>query len=822
MKQFSFLIFLFSILSVTNAQTITTWQGPSVGGSWSDAANWNNGVPTAATTEIVFDGSVSTLTGGVITIEDVFQANANFSYDRLTVINNAAVTLSSSGPTYLYFFLSINIETGSRLNVGANTGTLFLVGGASTTAVINIDGILDLQGQGVGNSSRTGFEPYTSFTFNPIAKVKGQIILSGKVASISNSNNGNLSFESGSSLDIKRDGGSVPTAVYKNGSLIKVEGVINTTTLFSSDATYSGVIEWNCPGQLIKGSSTNILPNSSMFTGWDSLIINNTNAGTVRLATNLFDKYYVKNIIVNHGTLELGSPNLSSGSNFKGKVDTLIQTGGTIIGNAANAFSPDNAYVADTLEVGGKFVQTGGIFDFSNRTATADGSFVLKMLGDIQLGGTVKLSLPATSPNCALLFNGSGTQNFQITNTGIFSNKIKTVLNNSSPVTGVNATSNITLPDSLVFKKGYFILNNFDLTNPLPVLPVLNPFQTHVVTNSTGLFIQKNVTAAAVGIPIGATTTTVNPLIIGLTAAGVSDIGAKVDLGFSPSIASPNTAVNRTWRVKPFGVLPANLAISFGYSDLGAGMGDGNPGFSYVANDEVGLHDGTNWQVISLPGGIAPAGTNPYAISHIILNSFLAPNVATPLVIGNLTSVLSVSNVINLAAVRSGSGTVLKWDVTELTAAVSRFEILRSSDGRNFTAIGTTPVQGNLAYYSFADNSLLPGVNYYRIKMIDNNGRFKYSVIVTVINKESGMLLTALLPTIVNSQAALFISSATNASIQLNITDMQGRVVKRINSALFAGSNEVNLDCSNLAAGTYQVIGFGQGEKTNMIRFVKK
>ena len=251
-------------------------------------------------------------------------------------------------------------------------------------------------------------------------------------------------------------------------------------------------------------------------------------------------------------------------------------------------------------------------------------------------------------------------------------------------------------------------------------------------------------------------------------------------------------------------------------------MGDGNPGFSYNANDEVGLHDGTNWQVISLPGGIAPAGTNPYAISHVILNSLLPPDIATPLVIGNLTSVLSVSNTINLTALKSGSSAVLKWNITELTATVSRFEILRSSDGRNFSAIGNATVQENELIYFFKDNSLMPGVNYYRIKMFENNGHFKYSVIVAVVNKETGMLLTSLLPTIVNSHAALFISSASKTSIQLNVTDVQGRIVKRVSTTVDPGNNEINIDCSNLAAGTYQIRGYGKGEKTNLIRFVKK
>ena len=821
MKQFSIVGLLFFIFLFSNAQTVTTWQGPSTGGSWSDVANWDNGVPTSPTTEIVFDGSAASLSGGVITITDVTaQTNPNFSFDKLTVTNNAIVSLSGGGQIYWYFNISINVAAGSTINVGGTTGTLFVIGGVLSTGT-NINGTLNLQGQGVGNTTRTAFEPTNvSFGSTAVATVRGSIILSGKVAVVSLSTPANFIVESGATLNVTRDGGTVPNGNYKNGSLIKVQGVINTATSFVS-ATYNGVVEWNCPGQLVKGASALLLPSSS-FNSFDSLVINNTNIGTVRLATNP-SGYLVKNIIINAGTLEFGSP--TGSGNYVCNADTIIQNGGSLIGNATGVPGFDNAFVPDTINIRGKFLQTAGVFDLSNRTPNNSGpnaSCIVRIAGDMTIGGTVKLSQAATAPDCAVEFNGVGNQFFSIAISGTYLNKIKTVINNTSPFSGINAGSNITLPDSLVFKKGYFFLNDFNLTNPLPVLPVANPFQTHAVTNGTGLFIQKNVSMSPVGIPIGATTTTVNPLIIGFTSAGVADIGAKVDIGLNPSIGSPNTAVNRTWRLKPFAALPANLGISFGFSNLGAGMGDGNSSFSYIANDEVGLHDGSSWQIISPPGGIAPAGTNPYAISHIILNTLLAPNVTTPLVIGNVNSVTTVSNIINLQAIKNGNSALLKWDITEVTVTVSRFEIMRSADGRNFTSIGIADVAGNNAYYSFADNSLLQGINYYRIKMIDNNGRIKYSVIVAVINKEAGIMLTALAPTIVNRQAVLFISSANTTSMQLNVTDMQGRVVKRISTTIYAGSNEVNLDCANLSAGTYQVTGYSQGEKVNMIRFIKK
>gem|GEM_PF-6203718 len=820
MKQFSIFLFFIIAFCSANAQTVTTWQGPSTGGSWSDPANWDNGVPTAPATEIVFDGAAGSLSGGVITITDVQQTNANFSYDKLRIMNNAVVTLSSASASYLYFNVSAAIEAGSRLNVGAGTGTLFIIGGTLST-VFNIDGTLDLQGQGSGNSTRTAFEPTTSFFGTAVTTIHGSLILSGKVAVVSQSTPANFIIENGGTLNVTRDGGTVPNGNYKDGSLIKVEGVVNTGTGFVA-ATYNGVIEWNCPGQIVGGAAAIVLPSSSYNT-IDSLVINNTGSTgkAVRLATNP-GGYYVKNIIMNGGALEFGSPT-GSGA-YTARVDNIIQNGGTLIGNAPGVPGFDNAFENDTVTVTGNFIQNAGTFDFSTRTpnnGTPNASCILQVAGNVKIAGSVKLSQAATARNCALIFNGNGTQNFEVTNTGAFTDMIKTIISNTSLVSGVNALSNITLPDSLVFRLGYFFLNNFDLTNPLPVQAVPNPFQTHIVTNGTGFFIQKNVKIAPVGIPIGASTTTVNPLIIGLLADSL-DIAARVNAGIIPAIAFPDKAIDRTWNIKPLGVLPSNLVISFGYTNLNPFPGDGNTSFSYTSNNEIGLYAGSNWQVITLPGGIAPAGTNPYALSYVILNSLLIPNAATPLVISNAAGVTPLSNLINFTASRDGNAALLKWNVNEITSAISRFEILRSTDGRTFTSLATETARPGQLYYSFADNNLQAGVNYYKIKMFDVNSSFKYSVIVAVVNKEKGTVITSLIPSVVNSSAAVIISSAVQAPVQLAITDLLGRVVSKTNAILNAGSNQLTIDCSTLAAGTYQLTGYSQGTQTNVVRFVKE
>lgn len=815
MKHFCFFISCFFISFFVSAQT-TAWIGPS-NGSWSDAANWDAGVPTS-TSDIVFDGSNPLLTGGVINIADASQPNPAGSFNSLRVLNNATVNLSGSTSNYFYFAAFIQIDTGSVVNIGGTSASRFEIGTNDFISFVNIDGTLDMQGTGT-SSNPTIFVP-TTITFGPpppvIATIRGKVILSGTNAQF-NSNILVPLFENGSQLIVTRNGGACPKANFKDGSLIKIQGVTTSPTLFNSSAAYDGTIEWDCPGQTISGSSALILPSSS-FAYFDSLVINNTGVtGSVRLATNP-SGYYVKNIVVNNGVLEFGSP--TGSGPYSCIVDNIHQLGGTIVGNAAGVPGFDNAFEPDTINVTGNFIQDGGLFDFSNRTpvnAAPNASCVLQVAGNLKIAGTFKLSQPLAAQNCAVVFNGSSNQNFEVT--GLYINKVKTVLNNTSTLAGVSLHSNVILPDSLVFRIGYLFLNNFNLTNPLPVQAVSNPFQTHAVTNGTGFFIQKNVSTVPVGIPIGASTGTVNPLIIGL-AAGTIDIAAKVEVGVNPPTVFPDIAVDRTWQIMPIDFfLPSDLGVSFGYSDLTPLPGDGNVNFSYASNNEIGLYAGGNWQVVSLPGGIAPAGTNPYAITSMLPGSLFVPNVPAPLVISNVSGVVAVPNILAVAAEKTASGSLVKWGVSEANSN-SSFEIQRSTDARSFAPIGLEASQRGVLNYSFADNNIQPGTNYYRIKSQDASGRFKYSAVVAVINKAEGLVITSVLPTVVNSTVSIMISSAVKAPAQFHITDMLGRVVKKISATLNEGSNQLSIDCGSLAKGAYQISAFSESSQS-AIRFVK-
>ena len=69
---------------------------------------------------------------------------------------------------------------------------------------------------------------------------------------------------------------------------------------------------------------------------------------------------------------------------------------------------------------------------------------------------------------------------------------------------------------------------------------------------------------------------------------------------------------------------------------------------------------------------------------------------------------------------RQGGTSLLDWS-TSMETGSSHFEIERSTDGAGFTTIGTTAAKGasTVTSYYFTDSKPAAGLNYYRLKMVD-------------------------------------------------------------------------------------------------------
>jgi hypothetical protein len=166
---------------------------------------------------------------------------------------------------------------------------------------------------------------------------------------------------------------------------------------------------------------------------------------------------------------------------------------------------------------------------------------------------------------------------------------------------------------------------------------------------------------------------------------------------------------------------------------------------------------------------------------------------------------------------------VTEWKVTCTSTQVT-FEIERSGDASRFTAITSlTATQARcLQAFNFTDANPLNGINYYRLKMIDVDGKVSYSSTITMLNKESKFDILSVVPTLVQTNAYVNIAAIANSRMEIVVTDISGRQVQKQTISIVPGSNQVTLNVSKLSPGMYQISGYTSDGITKTVRFVKQ
>jgi hypothetical protein len=164
---------------------------------------------------------------------------------------------------------------------------------------------------------------------------------------------------------------------------------------------------------------------------------------------------------------------------------------------------------------------------------------------------------------------------------------------------------------------------------------------------------------------------------------------------------------------------------------------------------------------------------------------------------------------------KQATGHLLNWKINCNTSAKATMILERSTDSRNFSSINsiTADVLRCMLPFDFTDTHPLSGINYYRLKVVDIDGKISYSSIVALLNAIKGYEIISLTPNpVVGDYFTLNISSAMALK----------RLVKRFSTTLTAGFNSIPVNTNNLSAGTYNISGSINGDKTRSLRFVKQ
>jgi len=159
----------------------------------------------------------------------------------------------------------------------------------------------------------------------------------------------------------------------------------------------------------------------------------------------------------------------------------------------------------------------------------------------------------------------------------------------------------------------------------------------------------------------------------------------------------------------------------------------------------------------------------------------------------------------DFSAVKNTTGVSLNWQ-TLSEQSTAYFDIEKSTNGTDFSAIGKVTAKGNSAikqYYTYTDNAATAAVNYYRLKLVDADNKFTYSNRIAVKNNDQLMAIE-LFPNPVSSALQVQLPAKQKETVNLFITDAAGKTVYVKNISLNQGNNATIIPVTHLPAGTYQ------------------
>ncbi len=156
---------------------------------------------------------------------------------------------------------------------------------------------------------------------------------------------------------------------------------------------------------------------------------------------------------------------------------------------------------------------------------------------------------------------------------------------------------------------------------------------------------------------------------------------------------------------------------------------------------------------------------------------------------------------------KQSAGNLLEW-TTENEVKLSRYEIERSLNGATFVKLGEVAASGisnTQKRYVFADNFPNASYNYYRLKMIDNDGRYTYSNVVALSGSQTDRLTIEKIkpnPFTDFIEIAFVLKEPQQVSVQL--VDVSGRPAYTKTFEGYAGENNIKLErLSGLVQGIY-------------------
>jgi hypothetical protein len=182
---------------------------------------------------------------------------------------------------------------------------------------------------------------------------------------------------------------------------------------------------------------------------------------------------------------------------------------------------------------------------------------------------------------------------------------------------------------------------------------------------------------------------------------------------------------------------------------------------------------------------------------------------------------------VSLKATKVNEDVLVSW--TTASELNNRgFNVERSVDGKTFDLVGFVKGSGNSSTtnnYRLEDVDAFAkaGVNklFYRLKQLDNDGKFEYSQVVTVVNENDLSSGIVTYPNPFSDRLSIDIKGAKAGNASIQVMDISGRLIMSFDKTILDGNQTLTLDgLASLSQGVYfvRVSASGLNNVTKLIK----